>query len=74
MYFEVYYEGDYSNVRRFKTFSNAYSAWVEMATENPAVKEILMSGLERAEYRLRREDGVFLEYGDLKLETMYFED
>lgn len=74
MFYEIYYEGHYSSARRFKDFRNAYTAWVEMSTENPAVKEILMSGLERAEHRLRRESGIRLEYGDTILDTQYFED
>jgi hypothetical protein len=74
MFYEVYYEGHYSSARRFKEFCNAYSAWVDMSTENPVVKEILMSGLERAEHRLRQESGIRLEYGDTILDTEYFED
>jgi hypothetical protein len=74
MFYEVYYEGHYSPVRRFQEFRDAYSAWVDMSTENPVVKEILMSGLERAEHHLRQENGIRLEYGDTILDTEYFED
>lgn len=73
MYFEVGIAGHTPSV--YKHFRNAYTSYVEQASENPVVREILESGYERAERELKETGYVSLDFGDdLRLETYHFED
>lgn len=75
MFFAVYMLDEPRVILYYESFHNAYQSWINHATLNPVVKEILSSGEETAFRDLVDEcNEICIEFDGWGLGVLYFED
>lgn len=74
MFYEVYSVGYYSEVRRFKSFCNAYKLFTEMVTDNETMREVMQAGCEQILRAIKNTGSGSLELGDVCLDIIHVED